>query len=48
MQRISSEPTIRALLGEMLSPTTCLVGEKNVEALSKQLKALGIWPHVIL
>jgi len=48
MQRISSEPTIRALLGEMLSPTTCLVEEKNVEALSKQLKALGIWPHVIL
>jgi len=48
MQQISSEPAIRALLGEMLSPTTCLVDERNVEALSKQLRALGIWPHVIL
>lgn len=48
MQQIRSEPTIRALLGEMLSPTACLVEERDVEALSKQLKALGIWPHVSL
>lgn len=48
MQQIRSEPDIRVLLGEMLSPTACLVEEQNVEALSRQLKALGIWPHVRL
>jgi len=48
MQQLRADPAIRALLGEMLSPTACLVEERNVEALSKQLKALGIWPHVSL
>ncbi len=46
MQQIASHAELRALLGESLSPTACLVDERHVEELTRRLKAMGIWPHV--
>lgn len=46
MQQIAARDELRALLGERLSPTACLVEERHVEELTQRLKALGIWPHV--
>jgi len=47
MQQIAARPELAALLGESLTPTTCLVEESNVEALIEHLKAMGIWPRLV-
>jgi len=44
MQQIRAQPKIRQLLGQVVSPTTCLVDKENASNLIKQLKDLGIWP----
>jgi hypothetical protein len=46
MQQLYAHAEVRALLGEALSPTRCLVAEENVALLTQRLKALGIWPAV--
>lgn len=48
MQQLLHNAQIRALLGEALGPTACLVEEANLEALTPLLKSLGIWPHIRL
>jgi hypothetical protein len=44
MEQLKARPEVRALLGMGLSPTTCLVPAENIQALTAQLKAMGIWP----
>lgn len=46
MEQIRGQPELRALLGEELSPTKCLVEEEHLEELIERLKSLGIWPRV--
>ena len=48
MQQLLHSAQIRALLGETLGPTACLVEEDNLESLTPLLKELGIWPHIRL
>ena len=46
MKQITSRAELRALLGTVLSPTTCLVERSKADKLLKELKALGIWPKI--
>ena len=46
MHLLRSRPEIRALLGQQLSTTLCLVDEDKIEELTAKLKEIGIWPHV--
>jgi hypothetical protein len=48
MQQLRGHSELRALLGEQLTPTICLVEERHVERLIDRLKALGIWPQISL
>ncbi|MFP3897372.1 MAG: helicase-associated domain-containing protein [Anaerolineales bacterium] len=45
MDRLQAHPEIGKLLGQMISPTACLLGKERVPELVQQLKALGIWPR---
>jgi len=46
MHLLRARPEVRALLGQQLSTTLCLVDEAHVDELTAQLKEIGIWPHV--
>jgi hypothetical protein len=48
MQQLREQREIRALLGEALSPTRCLIEERAVERLTELLRALGIWPKIAI
>lgn len=48
MDQLWAQPELRALLGERISPTMCLIAEEHVETLVEKLQALGIWPQLSL
>ncbi|MFH1085581.1 MAG: helicase-associated domain-containing protein [Chloroflexota bacterium] len=39
---------IGPLLGHVLSPRSCVIAEKDVETITAELKALGLWPRLRL
>ena len=48
LTEIIHQSGVQQLLGERLTPTSCLVDEGNVPELIRRLKDLGIWPAVRL
>ena len=48
MNQIAASTELKPLLGERLSPTTCLVEEQHLAILTERLKVLGIWPRLLL
>ncbi|MBN1400792.1 MAG: helicase-associated domain-containing protein [Anaerolineae bacterium] len=46
MQQLKDQREIQALLGEMLSPTRCLIEEQDLDRLTELMRALGTWPKV--
>ncbi len=47
MKQITSRAELRALLGNALSPTTCLVERSKATRLLQELQALNIWPKLL-
>lgn len=46
MKQISARPELRALITKVISPTTCLVSEENLDEIVQRLKNLGLWPYL--